>query len=120
MPLRVAANWSRPIGRSALVASDWSQSELVAANWSHGTTGLGQLVAKLENLFSEITLKIFSSSNFFLYYQFIQLPPDNPSLKNVCTQLLPPWHPLPSHIHIGTPPIIATKYTIFLNVQKNI
>ena len=47
--LLVAANWSRPTGRSALVAADWS----------HGTTGRGQLVAKLENSFSEITPKIF-------------------------------------------------------------
>ena len=52
--LLVAANWSRPIGCSALVAADWSQSR----------TGRGQLVAKLENSFSENS-KFFSFSIFF-------------------------------------------------------
>ena len=70
--LAVRPNWSQPTGRGQLVAADWSQrttgrGQLVATNWSHGTTGRGQLVAELKNSFSEITLKIFCSSNFFSY-----------------------------------------------------
>ena len=72
--LLVAANWSRPTGRGALVAADWSQSRtgrgrLVARdNWSRPT---GREIGKF--IFRNHTQNFLPSQIFFLYYQFTQI-----------------------------------------------
>ena len=73
-PLLIAANWSRPTGRGALVAADWSQSrtgrgQLVAQdNWSRPT---GREIGKF--IFRNHTQNFLTFQIFFLHYQFTQI-----------------------------------------------